>query len=192
MVNYQKPYTFRSGNYAKAKEVNANFDTLQDYVNDLTQTLSEVEFESTPYNKANVNGDDERQFEVADATASNQAVNKGQLDSAVSALETSIADTNLTVTGNYTTLSGRITALENTFSAPDYSSYSTFEYSTGTFANAGVLVITKSSTSNLNITLGTTTITLVGQCTCSFPVAIGTSYDLSSVASAAKFFPNVS
>lgn len=192
MSNYNKPYTFRAGNYAKAKEVNANFDTLQDYVNDLGQTLSTVEIESTPYNKANVNGNSEIQFSVANATSADQAVNKGQLDGAVSGLQTSIADTNTTVAGNYTSLSNRITVLEGASCYPDYSSYSTFDSDTGAFPSNGVLWLYNVAYNNYSIKLGNTTFSgLVGSQAYTFPVAIGTTYDLGNAKLYAKFFPNV-
>ena len=101
---YQKPYTFRAGTYAKSAEVNANFDTVKNFVDELEDRISEGLASSPAYNKANINGNSSQKFQVADGTATNDAINKGQLDTVNTSLGT------------------RITALENAnyLEAPDY------------------------------------------------------------------------
>ena len=101
---YQKPYTFRAGTYAKSAEVNANFDTVKNFVDELEDRISEGLASSPAYNKANINGNSSQKFQVADGTATNDAINKGQLDTVNTSLGT------------------RITTLENAdyLEAPDY------------------------------------------------------------------------
>ena len=52
-MTYQKPYTFRAGTYAKAAEVNANFDTVKNFVDDLESTILNNQVSNAVYNKAN-------------------------------------------------------------------------------------------------------------------------------------------
>ena len=83
-MTYQKPYTFRAGTYAKAAEVNTNFDTIKNFVDGLEEQIGNVETSSAVYNKANINGNASIKFNVANGTEANNAVNFGQLQSVAS------------------------------------------------------------------------------------------------------------
>jgi len=76
MTNFLIPYTFVGGTKAKAEEVNANFTAIQEEL--LT--------------KANLNGASTNTFEVADATSTYHAINKTQMDTAVSEINTTITE----------------------------------------------------------------------------------------------------
>lgn len=104
---YQKPYTFRAGTYAKSAEVNANFDTVKNFVDELEDRISEGLASSPAYNKANINGSATEIFKALKDTSntnSNSVVINSQLDTVNTSLGT------------------RITALENAdyLEAPDY------------------------------------------------------------------------
>lgn len=196
-MTYQKPYTFRAGNYAKAKEVNANFDTLKDYVNDLTQTLSSIQIESTPYNKANKQGNKNIIFYAADAPTSGEdsayaVINNGTMSSAIvsatSTINTNISNLSSTV-GNINT---RVGNLETASNAPNYTTSLTPESGDNVFATGGVLWLQNVPYSYYTITLGSTTFSLLGSQGYTFPVASGTSYNLGDAYLYADFFPNAS
>lgn len=159
---YQKPYTFRAGTYAKAAEVNANFDTVKNFIDDLQTDIADG-FASTPaYNKANKGGSATQKFQVADGTATNDAVNKGQLDTVNTALST------------------RVSALEaaGTWTAPDYSSKTNVSGS-GTFAVDGVLVVMSASgAGEQTITLGGTTLLCSSAAPTAYPIKAGTTYQI--------------
>lgn len=87
-MTYQKPYTFRAGTYAKAAEVNTNFDTIKNFVDGLEEQIGNVETSSAVYNKANINGNASIKFNVADGTTGNEAVNYNQLQNAIASVPT--------------------------------------------------------------------------------------------------------
>lgn len=83
--NISKPFTFTANTYAKASEVNADFDSAYtglnaciNQVNTNTTNISNVDS-----NKANKNGDSTQVFNVADATNDTNAVNKRTLMSLI-------------------------------------------------------------------------------------------------------------
>lgn len=85
-MTYQKPYTFRAGTYAKAAEVNTNFDTIKNFIDGLEEQIGDVETSSAVYNKANINGNAAIKFNVADGTTGNEAVNYNQLQHAIASV----------------------------------------------------------------------------------------------------------
>ena len=76
-TNYLSLTTFVPGTKAKADEVNANFTTLKDAIEE----------------KASLSGDSTQTFYVADATADKHAANKGQLEDLSDALTAKINKT---------------------------------------------------------------------------------------------------
>lgn len=87
-MTYQKPYTFGAGTYAKAAEVNTNFDTIKNFIDGLEEQIGDVETSSAVYNKANVNGDSNQIFNVKAGTSGNEAVNYNQLQNAIASVPT--------------------------------------------------------------------------------------------------------
>lgn len=82
MASISKPFTFYAGEKAKANEVNENFDVVYAGVNELDRKVTDVDVSILEINegKANINGSAQQAFQVADASSSYEAVNKGQLD----------------------------------------------------------------------------------------------------------------
>lgn len=171
---YNKPYTFRAGTPAKSAEVNANFDTLKDFVNELLTTFQEKLVAQQAYNKAYINGDASNKFEVADGTTTNDAVNYGQLN----------------------TLASRVSTLESktTWVPPDYGTGEAIRGS-GMFSSDGVLYVENWSSNPdipyLQLILNINTqIKVYSKSTLMIPVKKGTLYDLSNLQYAGnhKFF----
>lgn len=79
--NITKPFTFITNTYAKANEVNADFDELYKGVNAcINQTnINTVAIEDVGTNKASINGSAGEVFKVADAVSDYDAVNKHSL-----------------------------------------------------------------------------------------------------------------
>lgn len=71
------PYTFVAGTKAKASEVNADFNAVQIFVDQLENQSAEIEtnVESLGTNKANKNGDSTEVFRMADASGVYDGVN---------------------------------------------------------------------------------------------------------------------
>lgn len=76
------PYVFVAGTKAKAEEVNTNFREVQKYINANETAIANVESNIT--NKANLTGDVNTTFKVANANNSNEAVNLGQVQNMIS------------------------------------------------------------------------------------------------------------
>lgn len=89
------PYTFIAGTKAKAEEVNANFKSVQKYVDANEKAIANVENEVQ--NKANITGDINNTFKVANATDAHEAVNLGQVDDITSVFKSLIEGFNFTV-----------------------------------------------------------------------------------------------
>ena len=171
---YSKPYTFRAGTPAKSAEVNANFDTLKDFVNELLTTFQQQLVALQAYNKANLGGSSTQVFEVADGTNTNDAVNKGQLD---------------TVASGVNSLSGRVTTLENagSWTPPSYSNYDSLD-TAGTFSKDGVVYLTNTSTVDRAIYLNGTYFAIRPTSNMFIPVKAGTTYQFDSNIATRRLF----
>ena len=179
-MTYQKPYTFRAGTYAKAAEVNANFDTIKDFVDDLQDAIGNVEVSKTPYNKANLQGNPNVTFYCNTSTEANAAVNNTQLTN-------SLVDINNTVSTNTEDIAANSEAIEDLQQAigeislaPSYTNYTVLPASTGTIPNGGLLYLTNGDSVNHTITLGTFNFIIRANSNVTFPVRQGTAYDLTS------------
>lgn len=75
------PFIFKAGNKAKANEVNFNFTSIKQFVDNLEegQANNEISIARLEANKANINGDYNQRFQVADASGSFDAINKRTL-----------------------------------------------------------------------------------------------------------------
>lgn len=82
------PYTFEAGKTAKSREVNINFESLYDDVNEYTGIVNNYvdRLEGVETGKANINGDVNTPFNVGEATTSTNAVNKGQVEKMIAPL----------------------------------------------------------------------------------------------------------
>ena len=71
------PYTFVAGTKARANEVNENFTSLKQFVDQLevNEANNEINIANLESNKANLNGSNTELFNVADATSDYNAVN---------------------------------------------------------------------------------------------------------------------
>lgn len=84
-MSIAKPFTFVANTYAKASEVNANFDTVYSQVNSNISAISQnaVDIENLENNKADINGSSSQRFGVADAITDGDAINKRSLRAAI-------------------------------------------------------------------------------------------------------------
>lgn len=75
------PYTFVAGTKAKAAEVNANFQTIEEFVDDLEIDVDSMttSISSLTENKANLNGQADEVFAMADAVSDYDGVNLRKL-----------------------------------------------------------------------------------------------------------------
>lgn len=75
------PYTFVAGTKAKAKEVNDNFNSITMFVDQLEVSNAELEalVNQISATKAELNGDSNNRFQVADALSNYDAINKHTL-----------------------------------------------------------------------------------------------------------------
>lgn len=179
-MTYQKPYTFKPGNYAKASEVNANFDTMKDFVDDLQNTISINEVQSVPYSKANREGDSTVVFNVATSTNTNAAVNNARLESAISEVDTTVSTIASTVSTIQSDVSNLETSIQNITIAPDYTTNTAIPAESGTFASGGLLYLTNGDSSSHTVTLGSYTFAIRANSNVTFPVRQGGTYNLSN------------
>lgn len=79
--NISKPFTFTANTYAKASEVNADFDTLYTGVNACVNQINAniADINNLDSDKADINGNSTQRFSVADPTVNTDAVNKQSL-----------------------------------------------------------------------------------------------------------------
>ena len=84
-MSIAKPFTFTANTYAKASEVNADFDIVYSQVNtnisDIAQNATDID--NLENNKANINGNTSQRFAVADAVTNGDAINKQTLFKAI-------------------------------------------------------------------------------------------------------------
>lgn len=152
---YSKPYEFRAGRYAKANEVNANFDTLKDFVDDLENELGRIEVARTPYNKANIDGDKAVVFECANSDKSTAAVNNSRLEDVLSQ-SGGVNEQISNLSQKVDSANQSIQQLEEqSAKAPYYYLYTDLPSSSGNFPTNGILYITNGTDNIMNIRLGT-------------------------------------
>lgn len=74
---WEIPYTFIAGTKAKANEVNGNFTSIKQFVDQLESNLAtaELDINNLETNKADINGSKNEVFQVADAENNKDAVN---------------------------------------------------------------------------------------------------------------------
>lgn len=80
-MSIAKPFTFVANTYAKASEVNANFDTVYSQVNSNISAIAQnaTDIDNLENNKADINGNTAQRFAVADAVTNGDAINKQTL-----------------------------------------------------------------------------------------------------------------
>lgn len=73
-----KPWNFEAGKKARANEVNDDFDLLYSQVNTNISAIEQnsTDIDNLDLNKANIDGDSTKVFNVADATSNTNAINK--------------------------------------------------------------------------------------------------------------------
>lgn len=80
-MSIAKPFTFVANTYAKASEVNADFDTVYSQVNTNISAIAQnaTDIDNLENNKADINGNSSQRFAVADPVTNGDAVNKQTL-----------------------------------------------------------------------------------------------------------------
>lgn len=179
-MTYQKPYTFRAGTYAKAAEVNANFDTVKDFVDDLQDAIGNVEVSKTPYNKANLQGNPDVVFYCAISSEGNAAVNNTKLTNSLVDINTAVAANAQAIQDNSEEIDGLQAQISGISLAPsyEYGTYDDLKGLSGTFSVNGLVYIANSSTSsNKDLSLNGTAFTIYPRNNVIFPVGQGTTYN---------------
>ena len=138
---YQKPYTFRPGNYAKASEVNANFDTVKDFMDELETKFGAVYTANTPYNKANINGDSTVVFNCATSSETMACVNNDRLASELADVNDAISTNTSSIEGLSDTVDDLETMVQSITIAPTYQTSTQLVSDSGTFTNSGLLYL---------------------------------------------------
>lgn len=181
-MTYQKPYTFRAGTYAKAAEVNANFDTVKDFVDDLQDAIGNVEVSKTPYNKANLQGNPDVVFhcKAGEESDTDSAVNLGQLQTAETTLNTAIGLNTQGINDNAQAISDLQEAIGEINLAPSYTSTPATPSGSGTFSVSGLLYLRNTGSTLQGFTIGNYTFSCTAGNSVTFPVRQGTSYNFSS------------
>jgi hypothetical protein len=182
-MTYQKPYTFRAGTYAKAAEVNANFDTVKDFVDDLQDAIGNVEVSKTPYNKANLQGNPDVVFYCATSSEANAAVNNTKLTNSLVDINTAVAANAQAIQDNAEEIDGLQAQISGISLAPsyEYGTYDDLKGLSGTFSVNGLVYIANSSTSsNKDLSLNGTAFTIYPRNNVIFPVGQGTTYNFTS------------
>lgn len=84
-MSIAKPFTFVANTYAKASEVNANFDTVYSQVNTNISGIAQnaTDIDNLENNKADINGSSAQRFAVADAITDSDAINKRSLRASI-------------------------------------------------------------------------------------------------------------
>jgi len=84
-MSIAKPFTFVANTYAKASEVNADFDTVYAQVNTNISAIAQnsTDIDNLENNKADINGSSAQRFAVADAITNSDAINKQSLIKAI-------------------------------------------------------------------------------------------------------------
>lgn len=179
-MTYQKPYTFRAGTYAKAAEVNANFDTVKDFVDDLQDAIGNVEVSKTPYNKANLQGNSDVVFYCATSSEANAAVNNTKLTNSLADINTTVAANAQAIQDNAEEIDGLQAQISEISLAPSYTSNIPLDAESGTFQYGGLLYLTNGDSVSHNVTLGTFTFIIRANSNVTFPVRQGTAYNLTN------------
>lgn len=80
-MSIAKPFNFTANTYAKASEVNADFDILYAQVNKNISDIAKnaLDIENIGDDKADINGSSQQRFSVADPIGGSEAVNKNYL-----------------------------------------------------------------------------------------------------------------
>lgn len=80
-MSISKPFTFTANTYAKASEVNADFDVIYSQVNTNISAIAQnaTDIDNMENNKADINGSSSQRFAVADAISNSDAINKQTL-----------------------------------------------------------------------------------------------------------------
>jgi hypothetical protein len=84
-MSIAKPFTFTANTYAKASEVNADFDVVYSQVNTNISAIAQnaTDIDNLENNKADINGSTSQRFAVADAVTNGDAINKQTLFKAI-------------------------------------------------------------------------------------------------------------
>ena len=84
-MSIAKPFTFTANTYAKASEVNTDFDVVYSQVNTNISAIAQnaTDIDNLENNKADINGSTSQRFAVADAISNGDAINKQTLFKAI-------------------------------------------------------------------------------------------------------------